>query len=298
VLAALGIVAACCSVAQLSGAWSRAVPVVSTGARPIPAPPSAAPASMTAEVTTPAPPASSAPPDLAARPGQNRLFTSGLSVSGGRCTLPPYSAAEPLEFLTAAVGCFDHAWAPALTAAGSSDPPVRLRVAPVAGPDQPCGLASTTELARYCDGTIYLMRTGPDRPAEAAGPGTYLEAVAHEYGRHLQHLSGVDAAGSRLRTAVGVEGAGGPLLARRQELQASCLAGLTIADLVEHSTLSSTARDQITRAAAARGDSPRRADQPRLRGSTDSNRHWFTVGYRSPRPTSCNTWLASPAEVN
>jgi hypothetical protein len=338
-LAALAVVACCWSVSELSGAWSRTVPVVSSGAKPTTVGPVVAsprntnyPSPITAGPPDTAPPALVAPPDpatprvvaaplgptplgptplgptplgptpldLSQRPGDNPLFTRELSLPHNPCTLPPYSANGALRFFTATVACLDRAWAPVLAAAGSPATPVRLQVLPVAGHDNPCGVESTVELAKYCDGTIYLsLRTGPDSDRlPMTGPGGYLEAIAHEFGHHLQRLSGVAGVGSRLRDAVGGTSAGGLVLTRRQELQASCLAGIAIADLAAHDSLTRAMRDQISTAAAARGDSPRRTGQPRYRGSRASNGNWFIRGYRSSQPRSCNTWLASPAEVS
>jgi hypothetical protein len=340
-LAALAIVACCWSVAALSGAWSRAVPVVApatsrptatdqlvppppnathpdpiaagsaesssaqpSAAQPSAAQPSAAESSAAESSAAESSAAESDPRGLAPpgipvqRPGDNPLFTLGLTLSVSRCALPPYSAAGALHFATAAVDCLDRVWAPVLVAAGSMATPVRLLPMPVAGQDSPCGVVPAVQVARYCDGTIYLTPGSYPRRAPGTGTGGYLEALAHEYGHHLQRLSGVTAASSRLRETVGDTSAGGLVIARRQELQASCLAGMAIAGLLADGSLPASVRDQVSVAAAARGDSPRHGSEPRRLGSPLSNKHWFTIGFRSARPGSCNTWAASPAEVN
>lgn len=317
-LVALAIAACCWSVTALSGAWSDSVPLPAPVANPagtdrvVPPPPNvthpdpvasgAAGSSSTQSNTVASSAAGSDPRGLVAsgiptqRLGDNPLFTLGLTLPVNRCALPPYSADGVLDFATAAANCLERIWTPVLSAAGSPATPVRLL--PVAGQVSPCGVEPAVQIARYCDGTIYLAIGSYAQRLPVTGAGAYLEAIAHEYGHHLQRLSGVAAAGTQLREKVGDTSTGGLVIARRQELQASCLAGMAVARLLANGSLPASVRDQASASAAARGDSPRHASEPRRLGSPLSNKHWFGVGYHSIRPGSCNTWAASPAEVN
>lgn len=56
--------------------------------------------------------------------------------------------------------------------------------------------------------------------------GFYLAVYAHEYGHHVQELSGISSEEWNQRVAAGVDSPVGLELSRRSELQAQCFSGM------------------------------------------------------------------------
>lgn len=150
----------------------------------------------------------------------------------------------------------------------------------------------------YCstDRTIYLdVRFFVDLP-DNAGVGSAAQAyiVGHEFGHHVQWLSGI--AGS-VADADKVDPKGENARSVRFELQADCLAGvwghsafprseLTIEDLRGALKAAEVIGDDyIYRAAGLVVDSALWTH-----GSSLQRQRWVTTGYRSGRPSDCDTF--------
>ena len=85
--------------------------------------------------------------------------------------------------------------------------------------------------AFYCsaDNTLYMPFAGLQTEMYGAHPGVYLAVLAHEYGHHVQAMSGVlDTYGEASYNA-GVDTEAGLELSRRLELQAQCFSGMFLA---------------------------------------------------------------------
>lgn len=272
---------------------------VSTGSAALPAPvttpstqdPTTAPTSAVAPSTTTAGP--SPVYQTAANP-----IDAGGGLPRLPCSLPawPNNDADLATFFTVAVGCLDRAWEPVLRRLGLPFTPARVVLTdglPLPGDsvaDPACGRAPEDN-SYYCDDTIYLDQdsylntgTGP-----RGVPAAAIALVAHEYGHHIQRLSGLLADAVFRIDQAGVDTPAGLELSRRVETQAECFAGMFVGATFDPAGIKLAEQD-----AATRGDVPgRRPDHgdPTVFGS------WFTTGATANTLTACDTWAATPAAV-
>ncbi|MBA2695219.1 MAG: KPN_02809 family neutral zinc metallopeptidase [Ornithinimicrobium sp.] len=170
-----------------------------------------------------------------------------------------------------------------------------------------CGGADSSVGPFYCpvDSTIYLD-TGffdqLERLGGDGGPLSQMYVVAHEYGHHIQNLTGVLARSQQDRQ--GPESG-----AVRTELQADCFAGAWVAhasqtqDADGETLLEPITPEQIESALSAAeavgDDRIQRTTQGRVEpeawthGSSAQRQHWFMVGYDTGDPRQCDTFNAA-----
>ena len=162
-----------------------------------------------------------------------------------------------------------------------------------------CGNASSAVGPFYCpnDQTIYIDLTFFDTLEQQLGAedGPLSEAyvIAHEYGHHVQNLTGVLRPGG---------GTGEESYAVRTELQADCYAGIWMNHAVEGGYLEPITSEQLANAmntAKAIGDDRiQQQTQGRVNpeawthGSSAQRQEWLNTGYTSGDPNDCNTFEA------
>lgn len=168
-----------------------------------------------------------------------------------------------------------------------------------------CGAATSSVGPFYCPGDeiIYLDTdyTATLLKELGAKGGDAAEAyiVAHEYGHHIQNLTGVMATAQ----ASNETGAGSPAV--RLELQADCYAGVWF----RHSTddpngvIKTITQDDLNRivdAAISVGDDAIQKAQTGsvnreswTHGSSAQRKNWTAIGYKTGNPNKCDTFNAT-----
>lgn len=233
--------------------------------------------------------------------GDNPIHAAGLgafNIDG--CALPAmdYSPAGQDRFLRASLPCIEAMWKPSFERANLPYQPVEL-VMVTSQITNTCGSMGPDRTAMYCDGTIYWT---PNHYANEQGsanpnhPGKYLGQLAHEYGHHIQWLSGIlRASGQAQYEKGGWDTPEGLDLNRRKELQATCFGGMTLAPL-SHGAVPADVISVALTDAGNRGDYPIYPN--RDHGAPERNAAWVNHGFKNNETSACNTWVASAADVS
>lgn len=224
------------------------------------------------------------------------LLVEGATLPDTECKLPAFRRDKDSlrAYYTEFVGCMDDAWSGVLSERDMPHAAPDVNTAEHPG-ETGCGDPDEDDFgeftAMYCprDQTLYL----PIDRLKAVDHGTassHLAVVAHEYGHHVQQLSGIMGAAAKAMDEAGDESPEGLEMSRRVELQANCFAGLALAAFAGHGTIG---RSLATQAVAEF----RNGSLQPTHGSRANQQAWASKGFRQRSAAACNTFTAKPKEV-
>jgi uncharacterized protein len=232
----------------------------------------------------------------------NGLYRAGRPVATG-CREPavrPSSLAAARIFFQRAVACLDRSWAPVVRKAGFVFRPVQLVVTVGQSPSSPCDVSDGRSF--YCnDTTIYIdaeESLAAYREAATEADRTWVLTsmgflISHEYGHHLQALTGISTAQYRLLQKVSnvdfdLEES------RRHELQASCLGAAFFG--ANPSWFS--AADRLAELQKIVGQLGDEWDTERTHGQSKNHSAWSLKGLAAGSPAVCNTYTVISDRVS
>ncbi|GAA1239244.1 hypothetical protein GCM10009676_24840 [Prauserella halophila] len=236
-----------------------------------------------------APAADPSSPDSAA----TALRDSGASLAAVDC--------EPAELRPGPEGardyyrdvldCLDRAWQPVLDRVGVALQPVSVDVTDTRTTE--CGELPPADraLGLYCDAdhTIHLPYSRLVTAVGDAHEPAFLATLAHEYGHHIQALTGVFTEVDNAMS--GADAAAESDVGRRFELQATCFAGLFL-DAARDTDLGNPSRGpEVAVEDFANWSGVESHGGARLQ------QQWASTGFTGGSVAACDTWSAPAAEI-
>ncbi|WP_133976704.1 neutral zinc metallopeptidase [Kribbella voronezhensis] len=227
---------------------------------------------------------------------QNALYRVG-QLPASHCKEPaarPTSVAQVKAYYTESIRCLDRAWAPVIRKAGFTFWSPRLEVL---APGQVRTQCAISDSGAYCNGVISMRAdfdlTNQRRYDRLWTRTTMAFLIAHEYGHHIQRLTGIMAASdTRANYANGTDAR--LTESRRLELQASCFSGVYLGADRRYFPATGAWLKKWLWTVAHRGDE---WNPERSHGNKTSHSRWSRRGLSSASPASCNTFTAAPAAI-
>jgi uncharacterized protein len=233
--------------------------------------------------------------------GENPLFAGEVPAPPVSCTLRRWqtSPAGAQAFFKSALPCLDATWQPVLEQAGLPFATPSLEFPKGTNWSSPCGQVAGGEgvaAAFYCgeNNTLYMPFAGLQTEQYGARPGVYLALFAHEYGHHVQAMSGVLDTYAQARYEAGADTGPGLELSRRLELQAQCFSGMFLAATHGRGSVDANILAEA-RGSQNRGD--HHAGKPRDHGTDAHTSAWWEQGAQRNRTFECNTWKSPAGQV-
>jgi hypothetical protein len=210
----------------------------------------------------------------------------------------PDTASADQRFVAAVFSDAQEEWQKIFAKAGSQYQAARL-VLFSSAVQTGCGTESSQVGPFYCpaDGTVYLDTLFfKQMEAKYGVKGDFSQAyvVAHEFGHHIQNLTGVSTQVAQLSQQYPAQANG---LSVRAELQADCYAGVWAHSTYTRGLLEPGDLDEALQAAATVGDdflqkAATGSVQPEqwTHGSSAQRQKWLTIGYDKGEPSACDTF--------
>ncbi|WP_253789647.1 neutral zinc metallopeptidase [Nocardia amikacinitolerans] len=251
--------------------------------------------------TTSATPTRPAGPQPVAKLGDHPLFAhADTGLNNIHCAFPRWApnVAAAQAFYQAASTCLGQMWKGLLDYEKLPFSPPNISV-PARGVDavSPCTSSGGDYAAFYCsmNNTIYMPLDKIQTNLYGDNWIIYLTVFAHEYGHHVQAITGISKRSHEERYNAGPRSARGLELSRRLELGAQCFGGMFIGSSAYVGSVTGNQAEYAVRDNYTRGDDPGDA---RDHGSKQNYGLWYEYGYRNNRVQKCNSWVASPDAVS
>jgi predicted metalloprotease len=235
----------------------------------------------------------------------NRLYTSP-AITPSKCrevNVSMRTVAGVSAYTTQLWNCMYAAWAVPLKYAGAAyKVKPKLIVHSSSRVNTYCGVATNTT-GLYCSargGAIYIPASviiswWKSSPTQARAYATFM--VAHEYGHHVQNLTGILNASWQRQLAFTTNSTRLEE-SRRRELQASCLGAAYIGANKRYYPMSGGLYQQWVYVVNHLGDQP---GYPRDHGSMKNHGWWSAAGFYAASSKTyagrCNTWNANSTAV-
>ena len=249
--------------------------------------------------TTPPPPSDT---DIVAK---NRIYKTGVQKtvdcreSGARAT----SGTNARKYYNTVLACLVNAWPKQVALAGGRFVPPHL-VGFVGTAQSPCGGSSPSSFYCSSNRTIYmdvnsdlkwyqLYLSYPNKTQAMAWLRAEMtDTVAHEFGHHVQNMTGILAATDNLQYEF--SGDKSLEMSRRLEIQATCFGNVFMGANKSSYGMTGLLKSQLDYLHSHQGDEY--MSQPD-HGSRAIIPRWANAGFVTRSPSACNTYTASPKYV-
>ena len=211
----------------------------------------------------------------------------------------PDPDADMVEYVEYVVDDIQDSWTVQFEQAGSTYERAKLNLFEDGVNTGGCGFAPSEVGPFYCpaDKEVYIdLSFFRELATKYDAPGDFAPAyvIAHEFGHHIQNITGVSA---KVRQEQQKKPSQANDLSVRLELQADCLAGVWASNTYENVVIERGDIDEGLAAAAAVGDDrlQKRAGvevnpDSWTHGSSEQRKRWFITGYESGDPDKCDTF--------
>jgi predicted metalloprotease len=225
-------------------------------------------------------------------------FPSQPASGGSTMDGAPDAESELVDFSSFVVGDLQGFWAADFQKAGRDFSATKL-VLFRQGIDTGCGPGSAATGPFYCplDRKIYLdLGFFRELAQRFRAPGDFAQAyvIAHEYGHHVQTLTGIT---KQVEDATREDPDHRNALSVRTELQADCLAGVWAHSTFERGLLEQGDLEEGLTAAASVGDdriqaqaTGRISPETFTHGTSEQRDRWFKTGFDQGDATACDTF--------
>ncbi|MGW3350551.1 neutral zinc metallopeptidase [Nonomuraea rubra] len=230
-------------------------------------------------------------------PIRDRVLTANKLYSAGRlpasqCAereVRPNDVAMAKSYLTKVFNCLNASWGAYFKRAGL--PFSNARIGFITKKKRFCGESWGEAAGAYCPDERRFLILLDDDLLEDPSDLFLFGLAAHEYGHHIQNITGIDRAYDRHpyrnKSELNEQ-------SRRMELQAECLAGVFIGSVWDSLDRTEDDWEYLLDLQVEGGD-----EQTGVRdhGKGRNIAAWLDKGYEAVSPAACNTWTASASKV-
>jgi predicted metalloprotease len=202
----------------------------------------------------------------------------------------PNDVASAKRYLTGVLDCLNTAWGAHFKRAGL--PFSKARIGFITKPRRYCRTSWGQAAAMYCPSERRFVVLLNDELLEDPSDLVLFNIAAHEYGHHLQKITGIERAYVRHpfrgKSELNEQ-------SRRMELQAECLAGVFFGSVWNSLDRASGDWKWLLDVNRASGDE---RSKVRDHGKGRNIAAWLDKGRRARAPKACNTWAAPASKVS